>query len=104
MALWNINTDTLHFAVKTAIPENHTLITIRKNLQQSSKIFHSLSYLFPVTIQAKLLLQQNWQKNVQWDEPLPQSQGHPEKSRGPGQRVKGKGGSILNHNFTQAVS
>ena len=36
------------------------------------------------------------------------SQGLPEKSRGPGQRVKvgpqGQGGSILNHNFTQAVS
>jgi len=41
-------------------------------LQQSSKIFDPLGYLSPVTIQAKLLLQQLRQANVQWDEPLPQ--------------------------------
>ena len=69
---WNIKTDTLHFAVKTAIPENHALITKREILQQSSKIFDPLGYLSPVTIQAKLLLQQLWQRNVEWDEPLPQ--------------------------------
>ena len=69
---WNIESDTLHFSVKTAIPEHHTLITKREILQQSSKIFDPLGYLSPVTIQAKLLLQQLWQKNVQWDEPLPQ--------------------------------
>ena len=47
---WNIKTDTLHFVVKTAIPENHTLITKREILQQSSKIFDPMGYLSPVTI------------------------------------------------------
>jgi len=58
--------------MKAAIPEHHTLITKREVLQQSSKIFDPQGYLSPVTIQAKLLLQQLWQANVQWDEPLPQ--------------------------------
>ena len=70
---WNIKTDTLCcHVVKTAIPENHTLITKREILQQSSKIFDPMGYLSPVTIRAKLLLQQPWQRNTEWDEPLPQ--------------------------------
>ena len=40
-------------------------------LQQSSKVFHPLGSTAPVTISAKLLLQQLWQKKLPWDYPLP---------------------------------
>jgi len=69
---WDTESDTLHFLMKASIPEHRTLITKREVLQQSSKIFDPLGYLSPVMIQAKLLLQQLWQPNVQWDGPLPQ--------------------------------
>ena len=36
---WDTKCDTLHFAVKSDLPEHHTLITKRQILQQSAKIF-----------------------------------------------------------------
>ena len=45
-------------------------ITKREILRWFSGIFDPLGYISPVTISAKLFLQQLWQKHVDWDTPL----------------------------------
>ena len=46
-------------------------ITKREILRESSKIYDPLGLLTPVTIRAKILLQELWKNNFSWDEPLP---------------------------------
>ena len=47
------------------------LITKRDVLQFSSQIYDPLGWTTPVTIRAKILLQEIWQDRLPWDEPLP---------------------------------
>ena len=42
-------------------------------LQNSSKICDLVGMLSPVTVRAKMLMQDLWQRNAGWDEPLPQN-------------------------------
>ena len=39
-------------------------------LQSSSQLYDPLGWAAPVTIRAKLLLQEIWQSKISWDEPL----------------------------------
>ncbi len=48
-------------------PHTHT-ITKRHILQISSKIYDPLGLLSPVTVKAKLLMQEKWQDELEWDE------------------------------------
>ena len=68
--IWTTTADTLSLAIKDLLKDSHPPITKREVLQKSSKIFDPLGLLAPVTIQSKLLLQDMWQKRVQWNEPL----------------------------------
>ena len=47
-------------------------VTNRLVLQTSSRIYDPLGFLKPITIKAKILMQQLWQTGVNWDEPLNQ--------------------------------
>ena len=67
---WNTLTDTLLFASKLIAPRNPLLVTKREVLQASSLIYDPLGFLTPVTVQAKILLQEIWQRHLDWDEPL----------------------------------
>ena len=68
---WNTNTDTLSLAPKQLSPSNTTFTTKRDVLQTSSQIYDPLGWVTPVTVRAKILLQQIWQTKLTWDEPLP---------------------------------
>lgn len=69
---WNTVSDTLQYIQKPLLPQNQsaTPVTKRQVLQQSSRVFDSLGYLAPVTVQAKLFLQRLWQHKITWDKPL----------------------------------
>ena len=59
---WNTTTDQLSLAPKKMLPANTTLVTKREILQDSSKTFDPVDLATSITIQAKLHLQQLWQK------------------------------------------
>ena len=66
---WNTTTDTLSLAPRQLSPAN-TFVTKRDVLQTSSQIFDPLGFVTPVSVRAKILLQEIWQTKFTWDEPL----------------------------------
>ena len=66
---WNTETDMLTFQ-QTYIPVTDTT-TKREILRQTSKMFDPLGLLSPVTVRAKIILQQIWEEKFDWDTPLP---------------------------------
>ena len=66
---WDTHNDTVTVA-KRQITIDGVQITKRSMLQSTSKQFDPLGWLSPVTIRAKLLLQDLWKMKLRWDEPL----------------------------------
>ena len=66
---WNIRHDYLFLCSKPE-PASCSLVTKREILRYTSAIFDPLGLVTPVTITAKLLLQELWQDNVSWDTEL----------------------------------
>ena len=66
---WDTKSDQLFLSpciATTTLP----ITTKREILRWSSGIFDPLGFISPVTIRAKLFLQQLWQEHVNWDSPL----------------------------------
>lgn len=67
--LWNPSVDRLEYTISTNCPSDR--ITKRQILSSISQIFDPLGLLSPVTITAKVILQQLWKLKVSWDESIP---------------------------------
>ena len=67
---WNTSTDTLTFTSKEILSTDKSVVSKREVLQCSSRLYDPLGFLAPVTIQAKLFMQELWQLKLSWDEPL----------------------------------
>ena len=67
---WNTSTDTLSLT-RCRIKQGTTSpVTKRSVLQASSKQYDPLGWLSPITIRAKLLIQELWKQQMGWDDPL----------------------------------
>ena len=66
---WDTKSDQLFLSPCTTTA-TLPVTTKREILRWSSGIFDPLGFISPVTIRAKLFLQQLWQKRVEWDMPL----------------------------------
>jgi len=66
---WDTKNDQLFLSPYTATATLPTT-TKREVLRWSSGIFDPLGFISPVTIRAKLFLQQLWQTHIEWDSPL----------------------------------
>ena len=68
---WDVKTDEIAFAQREIKPTQENCITKREILKSSSRIYDPLGLLSPVTVRAKLLMQDLWQGGYEWDELLP---------------------------------
>ena len=66
---WNVNLDKLSLCSKPELA-TCTPVTKREILRFTSSIFDPLGLVTPVTVTAKLLLQELWQGTVSWDTEL----------------------------------
>ncbi|XP_026746183.1 uncharacterized protein LOC113507526 [Trichoplusia ni] len=71
--MWNPSTDQFTFHHPVEITNECTTITKRSLLSQLSKRYDPLGWLSPATIKAKLIFQQLWTTNLNWDDPVPQN-------------------------------
>lgn len=67
---WKPEEDMMLFTDRE-IPTYIYPVTKRSILKYSSRIYDPLGLLSPVTVRAKLLLQQLWKEKYDWDNPLP---------------------------------
>ncbi|XP_060559098.1 uncharacterized protein LOC132719352 [Ruditapes philippinarum] len=67
--LWDPDNDEMSFVQRTIVNSERT--TKRSILKQTSKLYDPLGLLSPVTVRAKLLVQELWKKKFDWDTPLP---------------------------------
>jgi len=67
---WNTHTDTVSLTQCQMNQEATTPVTKQTILQSSSKQYDPLGWLSPITVRAKLLIQELWKQQVGWDEPL----------------------------------
>ena len=66
------HTDKLKFQQQHVPSNNADSITKREVLRENSKIYDPLGFLTPVTIRAKIFMQELWKKGYSWDQPLSQ--------------------------------
>ena len=67
--LWNPDADEMSYVPRPLV--HSETLTKRSILKQTSKIYDPLGMLSPVTVRAKLLVQELWKKKFDWDMRLP---------------------------------
>ena len=66
---WDPISDNIYLVQKSISTKNNT--TKQAILQETAKIYDPLGFLCPLTIRAKILLQDIWKQMFDWDTPLP---------------------------------
>jgi len=61
---WNVSTDQVCFIPTQLNSDTDSAVTKRNVLQLSSRIFYLLGFLSPISVHAKLVMQELWQINV----------------------------------------
>ena len=69
---WNIKEDSLKLKSPNYAKTTTKIITKRQLLAKVSKLFDPLGIITPVTIKGRLLVQEAWKLQVDWDDPLPE--------------------------------
>ncbi|CAG2215236.1 unnamed protein product [Mytilus edulis] len=69
--IWNTEKDTISFHKVNVTDIKEPNITKREILSQSSRIYDPMGLLSPVSVRAKILMQDLWKDKLEWDEPLP---------------------------------
>lgn len=69
---WNKKTDTLSLSLTKLIEETNSTDKISKRsvLSLSSKLYDPLGFVEPVTVKAKIMMQELWKHNLTWDKEL----------------------------------
>ena len=73
---WNISTDMITFVSKDILPLDISLTSKQEVLQHASQLYDPLGFPAPVTVQAKIFMQELWKQNLSWDEPLNEALRH----------------------------
>ena len=73
---WYSTSDTLSLSIEKMIRERDaiTKITKRTTLSFASKLFDPLGFVEPITVKAKIMIQDLWKQTLSWDESLPDEQ------------------------------
>lgn len=70
--LYDPQKDLFKFNVET-LQLSHKQPTKRSLLSDSSKLFDPVGWLSPITITAKIMMQEVWTSGIDWDQPLPEN-------------------------------
>lgn len=68
--MWNYHTDEFQFRVQSR--EQPSILTKRIVTSEAARIFDPQGYVVPMTVRAKLFIQELWRIKKGWDEPLPE--------------------------------
>ena len=64
---WNSTSDTLSLSIEKMIRE-------RDSITKITKLFDPLGFVEPITVKAKIMIQDLWKQTLSWDESLPDEQ------------------------------
>ena len=67
---WSTRTDSFNLAM-SEFKGTDVIITKRLLLSDVSKVFDTMGWYSPITIQMKITLQRIWELNIGWDDPVP---------------------------------
>ena len=72
---WNTKTDTLSLSLAKLIKQTNSTEKVSKRsvLSLSSNFYDPLGFVEPVTVKAKIMMQELWKHNLKWDKELPES-------------------------------
>lgn len=65
---WNRKNDNFEYVVN--LPEPKDLITKRQVLSEVARLYDPISWIAPVIVNAKILIQKLWKSGLGWDETL----------------------------------